>query len=277
MIRALSAMGFGYVEYGTMTPKPQSGNEKPRLFRHIEEESLQNAMGFNNEGAEKISKRVRKIYPYRTPLGANIGKNKTTSEDNAIKDYEELIKAFSHICDYLVVNKSSPNTPNLRDLQNEKFVKELFNAIVPLTNKPILLKISPDMSVKNAICICAAALENGAKGIVATNTTTDYSLVKNAKDFGGISGKVLEEKSFALFDKIAKEFYKHTTLISVGGISDSKEAYKRICAGANLIQIYSSFIYQGPTINRKINEGLLEALKADGFSDIKEAVGSRRK
>jgi len=277
MIKALSALGFGYTEYGTMTPKPQSGNKKPRLFRHIEEESLQNAMGFNNEGAKKISERVAKIYPYVTPLGANIGKNKTTSQEDAIKDYEELTKTFSLLCDYLVVNISSPNTPNLRDLQNEKFIKELFGTLVPLTKKPILLKIAPDMSEQNAICLCAAALESGAGGIVATNTSVDYSLVKEPQDFGGISGKVLSEKSFKIFDAIAKEFYKQTVLISVGGISDAEEAYKRLKAGASLVQVYTSFIYKGYTICADINRGILELMEKDGFYSIKDVIGAKRK
>jgi dihydroorotate dehydrogenase len=277
MIKALSALGFGYVEYGTMTPKSQSGNEKPRLFRHIEEESLQNAMGFNNDGAKKISERVSKIYPYVTPLGANIGKNKTTSAKDAIKDYEELTKIFSPVCDYLVVNISSPNTPNLRDLQNEKFIKELFGVLVTLTSKPILLKISPDISEKNTVNICAAALESGARGIVATNTTVDYSLLKNAKETGGISGKVLSEKSFKIFNAIAKEFYKQTVLISVGGISSAEDAYKRLQAGADLVQLFTSFIYEGPTISRDINKGILELMDRDGFYNIKDAIGSHRR
>ncbi|MDR2341744.1 MAG: quinone-dependent dihydroorotate dehydrogenase [Campylobacteraceae bacterium] len=277
IIKALTALGFGYVEYGTITPKPQSGNDKPRLFRHIEEESLQNAMGFNNDGMEKVLKRVSKIYPYTTPLGANIGKNKTTSQENAIKDYEELTKAFSPFCDYLTINISSPNTPNLRNLQNEKFIKELFQVCTQLTNKPILLKIAPDMSEKNAISICEAAIENGALGIIAVNTTVDYSLVANPQNIGGISGKVLSEKSFKIFKALAEKFYNKTTLISVGGISDAKDAYDRLLAGASLVQIYTSFIYEGPSIAYKINKGILELMNRDGFYNIKEAIGSKIK
>ncbi|MDR1460081.1 MAG: quinone-dependent dihydroorotate dehydrogenase [Campylobacteraceae bacterium] len=277
MIKALSALGFGHIEYGTITPKRQSGNEKPRLFRHVEEESLQNAMGFNNDGMGKISKRVSKIYPYATPLGANIGKNKTTSQENAISDYENLVKVFSPFCDYLAINISSPNTPNLRDLQNEKFVKELFQTCVKLTDKPILLKIAPDMSEKEAVSICEAAIEEGAGGIIATNTTIDYSLVANPKNIGGISGKALKEKSFKIFKTLAKEFYGKTTLISAGGISDAKEAYDRLLEGANLVQIYTSFIYQGPSIAYQINKGILELMERDGFFNIKEAIGSKRK
>ncbi|MDR2635211.1 MAG: quinone-dependent dihydroorotate dehydrogenase [Campylobacteraceae bacterium] len=277
MIRLLCALGFGHVEYGTVTPKPQNGNAKPRLFRHIEEESLQNAMGFNNEGGAKVAKRAGALYPFAIPLGANIGKNKTTSQENAIKDYEELTKVLSPFCDYLTVNISSPNTPNLRDLQNESFIEELFKSCVKLTDKPILLKIAPDMSEENAVSICKAAIESGAKGIIATNTTIDYSLVKNPKDFGGISGKVLKEKSFAIFKALAKEFYGKTTLISAGGISSAKDAYERLLWGANLVQIYTSFIYEGPKIAYKINKGILELIEKDGFNNIKEAIGSKIK
>ncbi|MDR2342666.1 MAG: quinone-dependent dihydroorotate dehydrogenase [Campylobacteraceae bacterium] len=277
MIKALSALGFGYVEYGTITPKPQIGNAKPRLFRHIEEESLQNAMGFNNEGISKVSKRISKIYPYAIPLGANIGKNKTTSQENAISDYEKLTKALSPFCDYLTVNISSPNTPNLRDLQNENFIKELFKTCVKLTDKPILLKIAPDMSEKNAISICEAAIEEGAKGIIAVNTTVDYSLVANPQNIGGISGKVLKDKSLKIFKALAKEFYGKTILISAGGISSARDAYERVLEGASLVQIYTSFIYEGPSVAHKINTGILELMDKDGFCSIKDAVGSKIK
>ncbi|MDR2789742.1 MAG: quinone-dependent dihydroorotate dehydrogenase [Campylobacteraceae bacterium] len=276
MIRALCALGFGYAEYGTITPKPQSGNAKPRLFRHVAEKSLQNAMGFNNDGAVKAVKRLSALYPFAMPLGANIGKNKATPQENAIEDYVYLVKTLSPVCDYLVVNISSPNTPNLRDLQNESFIKELFSACVPLTNRPILLKIAPDMTPKNAVSLCSAAIESGAKGIIATNTTVDYSLVENPKDFGGISGEVLREKSFKIFEAIAKEFFKTTILISAGGISNAKEAYKRLKAGASLVQIYTSFIYEGPKIAGNINKGILELMDKEGFHSIKEIIGAAR-
>ncbi|MDR1614014.1 MAG: quinone-dependent dihydroorotate dehydrogenase [Campylobacteraceae bacterium] len=276
MVKALSALGFGHVEYGTITPKPQNGNDKPRLFRHVAEKSLQNAMGFNNDGSIKVAKRANALYPFVIPLGANIGKNKTTPQENAINDYVELTKIFSHYCDYIVINISSPNTPNLRDLQNKAFVKELFAACVPLTTKPLLLKIAPDMTPKNAIALCSAAIESGAKGIIATNTTTDYSLIPNAKNIGGISGEALREKSFKFFSLIAKEFFGATVLISAGGISSAKEAYKRLKAGASLVQIYTSFIYEGPKIAGNINKGILNLMDKDGFHSIKNLIGAAR-
>ena len=277
MIPFLEALGFGYIEYGTVTPRPQEGNEKPRLFRFPEHESLQNAMGFNNDGMTKIKSRVEALYPYSIPLGANIGKNKTTPQSEAIKDYEVLINTFKDLCDYIVINISSPNTPGLRDLQNENFIKELFTLSTSLTTKPVLLKIAPDLDTKEAIGICDIALQNGAKGIIATNTTIDYSVLPNAKGFGGVSGKVLKEKSFQMFEAIAEAFYGKTTLISVGGISDGDEAYRRIRAGADLVQVYSAFIFRGPSLAKEINTRILELLERDGFSNISEATGADRK
>ncbi len=273
MIKGLTALGFGHIEYGTLTPKPQDGNPKPRLFRYPELNSIQNAMGFNNDGADKIASRIKKLYPFATPLGANIGKNKVTPLKDALSDYEVLIEKFKDLCDYFVINISSPNTKGLRDLQNEEFIKSLFNMGTKKTSKPIFLKLAPDMPVETAIKLSLTAKENGAKGIVATNTTTDYSLLPNAKDFGGISGEVLKEKSYNFFKEIAKELFGKITLISVGGIDSSEEAYKRIKAGASLIQIYSSFIFNGPGGIEEINRGLVKLLKKDGFNHINDAIG----
>jgi dihydroorotate dehydrogenase len=274
MIKSMMAMGFGYTEIGTMTPKPQAGNKKPRLFRFPQEESIQNAMGFNNKGSFEVIKNLNKVYPYALPIGASIGKNKLTTEDLAIEDYETLIRGFKDICDYMVINISSPNTPNLRDLQNEKFIKDVFSMAKSITNKPILLKIAPDMDEKTAITLCKTAVENGASGIVATNTTQDYSLLDNAKDFGGVSGKVMSDKSYNLFKAIGKELHDKTILISVGGISDAQDAYRRIKAGASLIQILSGFIFKGPSMCKDINEGIVKLLKEDGYKHISEAIGA---
>jgi len=274
MIESMQAMGFGYTEIGTMTPKPQPGNAKPRLFRYPEYDAIQNAMGFNNEGSYSVIKNLSKVYPYSIPIGASIGKNKTTTEENTLDDYEKLIVGFKDICDYLVVNISSPNTPNLRDLQNEEFIKSIFGLAKKITNTPILLKIAPDMEIETAITLCKTAVDFGADGIVATNTTQDYTLLPNPQNFGGISGKVMSDKSYELFKAIGRELYDKTTLISVGGISDAKDAYRRIKAGATLVQIYSAFIFQGPSMCKNINEELIELLKKDGYKNISEAIGS---
>ena len=277
MIRGIQILGFGFTEIGTVTPKPQAGNPKPRMFRHIEEESIQNAMGFNNDGAYKVVKRLKERYPFSTPIGINIGKNKITPEREAINDYTHLIKAFDGLGDYFVINISSPNTPGLRDLQNEEFITKLFAEAKALTDMPILLKIAPDMREEDAVALTSMAVEKGADGIIATNTTIDYSLVKNPKDIGGISGAVLKEKSFKIFEAIAKELYGKTTLISVGGIDSAQEAYKRIKAGASLVQILSGIVFHGPDMIMNVNKGLIELLKADGYSNITEAIGADRK
>jgi len=277
MIRGIQILGFGFTEIGTVTPKPQAGNPKPRMFRHIEEESIQNAMGFNNDGAYKVVKRLKERYPFSTPIGINIGKNKITPEREAINDYTHLIKAFDGLGDYFVINISSPNTPGLRDLQNEEFITKLFAEAKALTDMPILLKIAPDMREEDAVALTTLAVEKGADGIIATNTTIDYSLVKNPKDIGGISGAVLKEKSFKIFEAIAKELYGKTTLISVGGIDSAEEAYKRIKAGASLVQILSGIVFHGPDMIMNVNKGLIELLKADGYNNITEAIGADRK
>ncbi|HIP12145.1 MAG TPA: quinone-dependent dihydroorotate dehydrogenase [Arcobacter sp.] len=274
MIKAMPAMGFGYTEIGTMTPKPQAGNAKPRLFRFPEQEAIQNAMGFNNKGAYEVIQNLKKVYPYAIPIGASIGKNKLTAENEALKDYETLIRGFKDISDYLVVNISSPNTPNLRDLQNEEFIKAVFGMAKEITDTPILLKIAPDMQNDTAITLCQTAIESGADGIVATNTTQDYSLLPNPKDFGGISGAVMSDKSYDIFKAIGRELYDKTTLISVGGISDAPDAYRRIKAGASLVQILSGFIFKGPSMCKNINEELIELIKADGYENISEAIGA---
>lgn len=274
MIEAMPALGFGFTEIGTMTPRAQEGNAKPRMFRYPEHNSVQNAMGFNNEGSAKVLMNLKKVYPYKIPVGANIGKNKTTPEEHALLDYKTLIRKFEGTSDYLVINISSPNTPNLRDLQNEKFITELFTMAKELTQKPIFLKIAPDMEVDVAVELCNTAVNAGAAGIIATNTTIDYSLIPNAQDFGGLSGACLTQKAYNIFKEIAKELYGKTILISVGGISTGEEAYRRLKAGASLVQSYSGMIFEGPSMVRKINEEILELMKEDGFNHISEVIGS---
>ncbi len=274
MIESMPALGFGFTEIGTITPRAQEGNPKPRMFRYPEQNCIQNAMGFNNNGSAKVLTTLKKVYPYKIPVGANIGKNKATPEEYALLDYKTLIRKFEGTSDYLVINISSPNTPNLRDLQNEKFIKELFTVAKELSQKPIFLKIAPDMEVDVAIELCNTAVDAGAKGIIATNTTIDYSLVPNCENFGGLSGACLTDKSYNLFKEIARELYGKTTLISVGGISTGEEAYRRLKAGASLVQSYSGMIFEGPSMVRKINEEILELMQRDGFNHISEVIGS---
>lgn len=278
-ITSMPTLGFGYTEIGTVTPLPQDGNPKPRLFRLPNSNSLQNAMGFNNKGAEYMLKKLKKLYFFDYPIGINIGKNKLTSEEDALLDYKSLFETFKDQGDYMVINISSPNTPGLRDLQNEKFIKKIFKIAKKTTDKPVLLKIAPDMTPDDALTLCKAAVKAGAAGIIATNTTIDYDITDDPdkKDFGGISGELLKEKSYKLFEHLGKKLHDKTILISVGGIDSAEEAYRRILAGASLVQIYSMLIYKGPTLIRDINEGVTELLKADGFDNITQAIGSKWK
>ena len=273
MIAPLAALGFGHIDFGTFTPRPQSGNEKPRLFRLVSEQSIQNAMGFNNEGADVIERRVRKIYPFKIPIAANIGKNKATSNEDALSDYEALGRKFNGLCDFFIINVSSPNTPNLRALQENSFISELIGAMKKITNRPLVLKLAPDMSADQAIALCECAVQSGASGIIINNTSVDYSLSPNARDFGGLSGRVITEKSRELFAQVARELFGRTILISCGGIDSAQEAYERIKSGASLVQIFTAFIFKGPFVAKSINEGLAELLRADGFNNISEAVG----
>ncbi|AXH10141.1 dihydroorotate dehydrogenase (quinone) [Malaciobacter halophilus] len=274
MVNAMTSLGFGYTEIGTITPRPQDGNPKPRMFRYPNKNSVQNAMGFNNEGAHTVLKNLQKVYPNVLPIGVNIGKNKTTPEEYALSDYKTLIKKFEKNSDYIAINISSPNTPNLRDLQNEEFITALFEMAKELTNKPILLKIAPDMQPQAAINLCKTAVNAGAAGIIATNTTIDYDLLPNCQDFGGLSGEVLQDKAYEMFKAIAQELFGKTLLISVGGISTAQEAYKRIKAGASLLQIYTGMIFEGPSTVKNINEGILKLMQEDGYSHISEAIGA---
>ncbi|HET9229026.1 MAG TPA: quinone-dependent dihydroorotate dehydrogenase, partial [Thermoanaerobaculia bacterium] len=242
-VRGLAALGFGFLEVGTVTPLPQPGNPRPRLFRFPASESLQNAMGFNNGGMEAMRRRLEKVYPLDVPLGINIGKNKTTPPERALDDYEILLRGLSHLGDYLVVNLSSPNTPGLRDLQNEAFVRSVLGLAKEITPKPVLVKIAPDLDPEMATDLCEVAVETGAAGIIATNTTTDYALLPGSKDFGGLSGKVLKEKSFRMFEAVARRLRGKTVLISVGGIDSGAEAWRRLQAGADLVQVYTALIY----------------------------------
>ena len=273
MIAPLAALGFGHIDFGTFTPRPQSGNPKPRLFRLVSEQSIQNAMGFNNEGADVIERRVRKIYPFVIPIAANIGKNKATSNEDALSDYEALGRKFNGLCDFFIINVSSPNTPNLRALQENSFISELIGAMKKITNRPLVLKLAPDMSADQAIALCECAVQSGASGIIINNTSVDYSLSPNARDFGGLSGRLITEKSRKLFAQVARELFGRTILISCGGIDSAQEAYERIKSGASLVQIFTAFIFKGPFVAKSINEGLAELLRADGFNSISKAVG----
>jgi dihydroorotate dehydrogenase len=273
-VRAFAALGFGFVEVGTVTPLAQAGNLRPRLFRHPEQESLQNALGFNNGGMDAMRQRLQRLYPLPFPLGVNVGKNKATPPESALADYETLIRGLHPLCDYLVVNLSSPNTPGLRDLQNEAFLRAVLGMALGVTAKPVLVKIAPDLEPEDAVTLARVAVDAGAAGIVATNTSIDYSLVPGAKDFGGISGRAIREKSFRVFAAVARALFGKAVLISVGGIDSGAEAYRRLRAGASLVQLYTALVYGGPSLPRRIVEELAELMERDGAKTIAEAIGT---
>ncbi|MCX2683593.1 quinone-dependent dihydroorotate dehydrogenase [Campylobacter sp. MIT 21-1685] len=273
MLRPLSAFGFGFLEFGTFTLKMQKGNEKPRLFRLEKEESLQNAMGFNNEGVEKISSRLAKIYPFVLPLGANIGKNKDTANEKALEEYLALVQQCQFFCDYFTINISSPNTQALRELQDNEFLSTFLSKAREITQKPLFIKIAPDMQIEQALDLCENAMNKGASGFVIANTSTDYSLLKNQRAFGGISGRLIAPKNQQFFKELAKVLFGKTLLIASGGINSAQSAYERIKDGANLIQIYTALVYKGPKLVYDINEGLISLLKKDQCSHLSQAVG----
>ena len=285
VVDAMAALGFGFVEVGTVTPWPQPGNPRPRLFRHPGQRSLQNALGFNNQGLQAMRRRLARVRRRRPsarlgPIGVNVGRGRDTPPEAALGDYETLLGdagGLGGLADYLVVNLSSPNTPGLRDLQHESFVRALLRAARALTRTPVLVKLSPDLDPEAAAGLAAAAVDAGAAGIVATNTSTEYALLPGARAAGGLSGQVLREKSRQVCGAIARRLRavdSRAVLISVGGIDSGAEAYARVRAGASLVQLYTALIYAGPSLPRRINRELLALLARDGFSHIGQAVGA---
>ena len=261
-ISEFEKFGFGFIEIGTVTPKPQHGNPKKRLFRLKEDTAIINRMGFNNDGVTKIKNRLKKNY--NVLIGGNIGKNKVTPNSQAKNDYIICFKELYNYVDYFVVNVSSPNTPGLRELQSKEFLNDLFIDLNKLKSnetvkKPILIKISPDLSKEKILEILEVIDTNNIDGIIATNTTIDYPNLKskNKNETGGLSGAPLYDKSNEVISFISKKTNGKLPIIGVGGISTPEQAVKKIEAGAHLIQLYTGIIYEGPGIVRKINKKLL--------------------
>ncbi len=259
----LSNYGFGFVEIGTVTPKPQPGNEKKRLFRLKKDEGIINRMGFNNEGVDAVVERL-KHRKTDVIIGGNIGKNKVTANENAIDDYLICYEKLFDYVDYFVVNVSSPNTPNLRALQDKKPLTELLNTLQEANNKkrtskPILLKIAPDLSDDQLLDIIDIVKATGIAGVIATNTTIsrDNLLSEAKKEQGGLSGKPLTKRATEVIRFLAERSNKAFPIIGVGGIHSPEDAIEKINAGADLIQLYTGFIYEGPGLVKKINEALL--------------------
>ena len=258
----LTSFGFGFIEIGTVTPKPQSGNPKKRLFRLVEDSAIINRMGFNNVGVEKVIKNLKKNKS--TLIGGNIGKNKITPNYLAIDDYVTSFNMLFDFVDYFVVNVSSPNTPNLRDLQEKEPLTKLINSLISINRnknkpKPILLKIAPDLNNNQLLDIISIVKDTGLDGIIATNTTINRDNLKslNKNELGGLSGKPLTSRSTEVIKFISKNSNKTIPIIGVGGINSVADALEKFDAGADLIQIYTGFIYEGPNLIRSINKALL--------------------
>jgi len=258
-----SNFGFGFVEIGTVTPKPQDGNPKKRLFRLIDDNAIINRMGFNNDGVEVIAERLRKKKT-NIIVGGNIGKNKITPNENAVDDYLISFHKLFDVVDYFVVNVSSPNTPNLRALQDKEPLTKLLNALQVENNKkqspkPILLKIAPDLTDDQLLDIIDIVKISKIDGVIATNTTISRENLKsvNKKETGGLSGKPVRERSTEVIRFLADKSNKAFPIIGVGGIHSVKDAIEKLDAGADLIQIYTGFIYEGPSLVKRINKALL--------------------
>jgi|TARA_R100000365_G_C2747570_1_gene77631 dihydroorotate dehydrogenase len=267
LIDEMAMLGFGFIEIGTLTPKPQEGNPQPRLFRLPQDEALINRMGFNNggvlEAVERLKKRKSDVI-----VGGNIGKNKVTPNENAVDDYLYCLEALHPYVDYFVVNVSSPNTPNLRDLQEKEPLKALLSAVKSANDKkekpkPILLKIAPDLTDGQLDDIIEIVLETEIDGVIATNTTIDRSALKTDKNqveaigAGGVSGKVLKNRSTEVIRYLNQKSIGAFPIIGVGGIYSAEDAIEKLQAGASLVQVYSGMIYEGPSLIKRIKKGLL--------------------
>src|SRR5437867_4040462 len=259
-IPAWAALGFGFIEVGTVTAKAQPGNPKPRIFRLPAQQALINRLGFNNDGADAIAERLRQLrrsgrWP-AVPVGINIGKSRATPLEQATSDYLYSFRMLRELADYVTLNVSSPNTPGLRELQEPKRLSELLQAIGNergTAAKPILVKISPDLSLIELEAILAACEENAVAGIIATNTTLDHSSIPPALDEdGGLSGAPLRGKSTALLREIVAK--SAIPVVASGGIFDAEPAREKFQAGAQLIQLYTGFVYRGPRLLREIME-----------------------
>lgn len=263
LYKELSALGFGFVEIGTITPKPQAGNDKKRLFRLVEDSGIINRMGFNNEGVEAAVQRLKSNK--NVLIGGNIGKNKITPNENAVQDYKICFEALFPYVDYFVVNVSSPNTPNLRALQDKEPLTQLLATLQKMnlektTPKPILLKIAPDLSNEQLLDIIDIVKETQIAGVIATNTTLSREGLKSANknETGGLSGKPLTKRSTEIIRFLAEHSESAFPIIGVGGIHSVEDALEKLDAGASLIQLYTGFIYEGPKLIREINEALLK-------------------
>lgn len=266
LYKELGNLGFGFIEIGTLTPKPQDGNPKKRLFRLREDSGLINRMGFNNGGVAAAVERLKKNPAGKGHIliGGNIGKNKVTSNEDAVSDYEICFDALYDYVDYFVVNVSSPNTPNLRELQDKEPLTQLLQTLqdknqTKPVQKPILLKIAPDLTDSQLLDIIDIVKTTKIAGVIATNTTISREglISENQKEMGGLSGKPLTKRSTEVIRFLSEKSDKAFPIIGVGGIHSADDAIEKLEAGASLVQLYTGFIYEGPVLIKAINKRLL--------------------
>jgi dihydroorotate dehydrogenase len=280
---AWAALGFAFAEFGTVTPRPQPGNPRPRLFRLPADLGIINRFGFNSVGGATVAANLAASLPLGIRIGLNLGKNKATPNEQAADDYLRALEVLHPYADYIVINVSSPNTAGLRDLQESRALRALVEQVArragELTTRKViavLVKFSPDGELSDLLASVDAALEGGAKGLVATNTTigrTGLTISAHAAEAGGLSGRPLK----ALANDVCRALYRHAgrtvPIVGVGGIFDADDAYERVRAGASLLQLYTVLIYEGPGVVSRIVRGLSRRLTADGLSHLSEAVG----
>ncbi|WP_026898708.1 quinone-dependent dihydroorotate dehydrogenase [Daejeonella oryzae] len=267
LVEELAEFGFGFIEIGTVTPLPQPGNEKPRMFRLPADEALINRMGFNNQGVDVVADRLSRLNRKGLIIGGNIGKNKNTPNEDAVSDYIKCFDRLFDVVDYFVVNVSSPNTPGLRELQEKEPLKNILNTLQQRNKKndvsrPILLKIAPDLTNSQLDDIVEIVQETKIAGVIATNTTISRENLKSSDSLksqtGGLSGKPLTQRSTEVIRYLSEKSKKSFVIIGVGGIHSPKDALEKLEAGASLIQLYTGFIYEGPGLVKRINQHLLK-------------------
>lgn len=287
VVHGLAALGFGSLEIGTVTPRPQPGNPRPRLFRLPADEALINRMGFNNAGGAALASRLAAGRP-AVPLGINLGKNKDTPNDEAAADYVTGLERLYAHGDYFVINVSSPNTPGLRELQGRSFLAELLGLLQERNRalaaehglarpRPLLLKLAPDLSPGALAEAVDVAVSAQLDGLIATNTTVARTGLQTPPplrdEAGGLSGRPLRDRATAVLAAVYRQVGSRLPLIGVGGIMNADDAYARIRAGATLLQVYTGFIYHGPGFVRDLHRGLAARLRRDGFSHVRDAIG----
>jgi dihydroorotate dehydrogenase len=290
-VKTIAGFGFGFIEIGAVTSLAQPGNPKPRLYRLPEDQALINRLGFNNEGAAAIAQRLRTLRedgkPLKIPLGINLGRSKIVETKDAVADFLSAFNQLFSFGDFFTLNVSSPNTPQLRDLQEKNLLKGLLQAIqasnrdvaarVGVKPKPILVKIAPDMEFSQADDIIEVALAEKVSGLIATNATAFLreTLASGSQEPGGLSGKPLKSLATSFVRHLYRAVGARLPIIGVGGIFTADDAYEKITAGATAVQIYTGFVYEGPAAVKRINQGLIRLMERDGYRSIADAVGQK--